>query len=142
MKRILLYFFIFTGIFSAAHAQDGPDDVGGKKQERVKALYVAYVTKQLNLTETEAQKFWPVHAEFQREIEAVNIDMPELERQQTMLNIKKKYQDRFTGILGSTRSNNFYRLHGEFTKKLVDEMRKRRQQNNNMPLRPGKRRNM
>ena len=139
MKRILLYFFLLTGSFSAAHAQEAPEDAG-KKQQRIEALYVAYVTKQLNLTETEAQKFWPVHAEFQKEIKAVDIDMPELDRQQAMLNIKKKYQDRFTGILGSARSNTFYMLHGEFTKKLVDQVRKRRQQENMNP-RPGKRRN-
>jgi hypothetical protein len=138
MKRFLLYLLLFTGSFTIARAQDAPED-GGKKQQRIEALYVAYVTKQLNLTEVEAQKFWPVHAQFNSEIKTVGMDLPELERQQTMLNIKKKYQERFTNILGSTRSNNFYRLDGEFRKKLVDEIRKRRQENN-MIQRPGKRR--
>ena len=139
MKKFLLYIFLLTGSFSVAHAQDGQED-GPKREQKIKALYVAYVTQQLNLTEAEAQKFWPIHAQFETEMKAVDIDMPELQRQQTLLDIKKKYQDRFTSVLGSARSNNFYRLDGEFRKKLVDEIRKRRQQNN-MNQRPGKRRN-
>lgn len=139
MKKFLLYFLLLTGNFTVAYAQDGADDAG-KKEQKIKALYVAYVTQQLNLTETEAQKFWPLHAQFETEMKSVSVDMPELEKQQASLNIKKKYQDRFTNILGNARSNNFYRLDGEFRRKLVDEIRKRRQQNG-MNQRQGKRRN-
>ncbi|MEO8771526.1 MAG: hypothetical protein ABI402_15630 [Ferruginibacter sp.] len=136
MKEFVLYILFLTGSFSVAHAQED----GGKKEQKIKALYVAYVTQQLNLSEAEAQKFWPIHAEFETEMKGVSIDMPELPRQQALLDIKKKYQDRFTNILGSARSNNFYRLDGEFRRKLIDEIRKRRQENN-MNMRPGKRRN-
>jgi hypothetical protein len=139
MKRILLYILILTCNFYVSHAQDGPE-VAGKK-ERIKALYVAYVTKELNLTEAEAQKFWPLHAQFDAEIRAVGVDMAELQRQQKILDIKVKYQDRFTNILGSTRSNTFFRVDNEFRRKLIDEMRKRRQQHNMNPTQPGKRQN-
>ena len=140
MKKILLYFLLFISSAAAVHAQEAPGDEANKAQ-KLRALYVAYVTQQLNLTETEAQKFWPVHAQFESEMKSVNIDMPELERQQAMLNIKKKYQDRFTGILGNAnRSNNFYKIDEGFRRKLIDEVRKRRQQNNMNPH-PGRRRN-
>lgn len=137
MKRFLLYIVILTCSISATKAQDGNEDPG-KKEQRIKALYAAYVTRELNLTETEAQKFWPVHQQFDAEVKAIGTDMDELERQQRVLDVKKKYQDRFTNILGGTRSNNFFRLDGEFRKKLVDEIRKRRQQNN-LNQRPRKR---
>ncbi|MBS1742574.1 MAG: hypothetical protein JST81_06010 [Bacteroidetes bacterium] len=140
MKRMLLYFLFFISCFSAAKAQENPGGDEANKEQKIKALYIAYITQQLNLTESEAQKFWPLHAQFESEIKSVDIDLPELDRQQAMLNIKKKYQDRFTTILGATRSNNFYKLHGEFTKKLVDEIRKRRKNNMNQQ-RPGRRRN-
>lgn len=138
MKRILLYILLLTGSISVAHAQEGPEDPG-KKAQNMKALYVAYVTQQLNLTETEAQKFWPLHAQFDAEIKSVSLDLPELERQQKNLDIKKKYLDRFANIIGSPRSNKFYKLKDEFTKKLVDHMRNRQQ--NNMNQRPGRRKN-
>ncbi len=130
MKRILLYFLFLTGIFSVAEAQEQTPTDGSNKEQKIRALYAAYITQQLNLTEAEAQKFWPVHAQFDADLKAVSLGIPELERQQAQLNIKKKYQDKFNSILGSNRSNNFYRIDGEFRKKLVDELRKRRQQNN------------
>lgn len=137
MKRFLLYILLLCSSFSIAHAQEGSEDPG--KKERVKALYVAYVTKELNLTEAEAQKFWPVHAQFDAEVKSVGIDMDELQRQQKILDIKVKYQDRFNNILGNARCNTFFRLDGEFRRRLIDQVRKNRQQNNMQ--RPGKRRN-
>lgn len=139
MKRFLLYFLIFTSSVSVSQAQDVAVE-GGKKEQKIKALYVAYVTQQLNLTETEAQKFWPIHAQFDAEVKSVGMELPELERQQATLNIKKKYQDRFSGILGNSRSNKFFGIDGEFRRKLIDEIRKRRQQNN-LNQRPNRRKN-
>ena len=139
MKRFLLYFLISTCGAGVSQAQDAAVD-GGKKEQKIQALYVAYVTQQLNLTETEAQKFWPVHAQFDAEVKSVGMDLPELERQQATLNIKKKYQDRFSGILGNNRSNRFFGIDGEFRRKLIDEIRKRRQQNN-FNERPNRRKN-
>ncbi len=138
MKRILLYILFIAGSTSIARAQNPDTEDADKKQRNVEAYYVAFVTQKLNLTEAEAQKFWPVHSQFQAEIKSVDLNLPELERQQAMLNVKKRYQDRFTAILGGNRSNTFYRLHGEFITRLI-EIRKKRQQNMNQRP-PGRRR--
>lgn len=138
MKQILL-FILMVGFFTGAYAQDQqPDDAKG--QQKIEALYVAYITKTLNLNEEEAQKFWPVHAQFDAELKSVKLELPELDRQQQQLNIKKKYQDRFSKILGNDRTNDFFRKDGEFRKKLVEQLRNKRQQNN-PNQRPFKRRN-
>lgn len=130
MKKILCILLLcLAQTFGFAQEGMKPGDTG-KKEQKIKALYVAYVTQKLNLSESEAQKFWPVHAQFDAELKQVSLDIPELERQQAILNVKKKYQDRFSGVLGTARTNDFYRLDGEFRKKLVEEMRKRRQENN------------
>jgi len=139
MKHILLFITLLTGSFSFAYAQ-GDDQEPGKRAEKIQALYVAYMTQQLNLNEEEAQKFWPLHKQFDTDIKAVDADLPELDRQQAILNIKKKYQDRFTKILGNNRTDAFFRKDMEFRKKLVDTIRNRRQQNN-MNQRPLKRNN-
>ena len=139
MKHILLFITLLTGSFSFAYAQgDEPDP--GKRAEKIQALYVAYMTQQLNLNEEEAQKFWPLHKQFDNELKSVDINMPELPRQQKILDIKKLYQDRFVKILGSGRTDAFFRKDTEFRKKLVDTMRNRRQQNN-MNQRPLRRNN-
>ena len=122
MKNLILSFLLFAGF--AAKAQPAND-----RQQKVEALYIAYITKELKLTEDDAQKFWPVHTQYDNEIKGLKLDDSELDRQQAVLNIKKKYQDRFTRILGAERTNDFFVKDGEFRKKLVERLKKMRQQN-------------
>lgn len=124
MKHVFTYIFLLLS--TAVFAQPGGD---GKKEQKVQALYVAYITQELKLTEDEAQKFWPVHGQYDNEMKSLQSEASELERQQAVLNIKKKYQDRFTKILGVQRTNDFYIKDGEFRKKLVERLRNMRQQN-------------
>lgn len=136
MKKLILILIAFLGSFSMAFAQNnGGDDL--TKQERIQALYVAYVTQELALTPEEAQKFWPLHTQFENELRAVSKALPELDKQQARLNIKKKYQDGFTKIVGISRCERFYSMGDAFRKKLVDRMQKQR----NNPQRQNMRRN-
>lgn len=125
MKHILLYISIFICSISLAQAQPDP----AKREEKIQALYIAYVTQQLKLTEDEAQKFWPVHAQYDNEIKSVRSDLTELDRQQAALNVKKKYQDKFIKILGADRANDFFKTDAEFRKKMIERLRKLRQGN-------------
>ena len=130
MKKYFIILAIFLGSFSLVKAQDEQPE----KPKDIKALYVAYVTQQLDLSPDEAQKFWPVHGQFETDMKAVKPDLPELDKQQAMLNIKKKYQDNFNRILGPNRCERFFRLQGEFRDKLI-KIRNHRQQQR--PLRRG-----
>jgi hypothetical protein len=141
MKRILLIVSLFFSGLGITFAQDQPGDEGNK-QQKIQALYIAYISKELKLTADEAQKFWPVHTEFYSEIRAVNPALPELEKKQASLNIAKRYQERFSKILGNNRSNDFFRIDEGFRVQLVERLHKLRQQNNpNNPRRPMMRRN-
>ncbi|MEO7307041.1 MAG: hypothetical protein ABIR78_01275 [Ferruginibacter sp.] len=132
MKKIILILSLLLGSLSMAFAQD--DQPGG--EGRIQALYVAYVTQQLKLTPEEAQKFWPLHTQFEAELKGVNKDLPELTKQQNRLDIKKKYQDGFSKIVGANRCEHFYRLGDEFRRKLLE----RRAQKNGNQQRPNMRR--
>lgn len=143
MKKLLLILFLFWGSIGVVNAQNDPPQQQppvdeAKQTEKLQALYVAYITKELNLTTDEAQKFWPVHTEFDKEIKAVKQDLPELDKQQAVLNIKKKYQERFTRIINADRTERFFRKDGEFRRKLIERLRKMRQ--NRPGPRPGLRR--
>ena len=133
MKKYLLIFAFLFGSISVVNAQDGQPDA--TKQRDIKALYVAYVTQQLQLTPEEAQKFWPVHTQFENDLNSVNKDLPELKKQQVVLDIKKKYEDNFNRILGTNRCERFFRMDGEFKRKLLDRINKQR----NDQLRPNQR---
>lgn len=127
MKYLILYFLLLIGFSTQAQSPNA------NREQKIEALYIAYITKELNLTEDEAQKFWPVHGQYDGEIRSLKMESAELERQQAILNIKKKYQDRFTTILGAERTNDFFVKDGEFRKKLIDRLKKMRQQNPNQP---------
>ncbi len=137
MKKILLITTIFMSSLFTASAQDDQAANENIRQEKIKALYVAYITQQLNLTEAEAQKFWPLHAQFEIDIKTVKPGLPELEKQQAVLNIKKKYQDNFNRILGPNRCERFFKMDGDFKRKLLDKIRKQRMDQQRPKIRRG-----
>ncbi len=133
MKKIILYIsVVFAAFTTSAQAVSEDVQVNQKKEEKIKALYIAYISQQLSLTPTEAEKFWPAHTQYEADLRAINKgEINELDRQQAVLNVKKKYQNNFNKIIGNERSNNFYRQDAEFRKKLVDRLKQMRQQSNN-----------
>lgn len=140
MKKYLLILTIFAGSLSTLWAQDFQPGNESSQQEKIKALYVAYVTQQLQLTPDEAQKFWPVHTQFENELRSVKPDLSELDKQQARLDIKKKYQENFNKILGANRCERFFRMDGEFKRKLLDRINKQRNDQPRQNQRPKLRR--
>ena len=136
MKKYLLILTLLLGSFSLAFAQENQAGDDQAKQDRIKALYVAYVSKQLDFTPEEAQKFWPVHTQFENELKAVRPALSELDKEQARLDIKKKYQDNFNKIIGANRCERFFKLDGEFKRKLMERVQRQR----NNPQRPKMRR--
>ncbi len=59
MKTKIIYPIVFLLISTLSFSQGFKE-----KKEKVKALKVAYITEQLDLTKEEAQKFWPIYNAF------------------------------------------------------------------------------
>ena len=128
MKKQSVSFCIFFLISIFALAQQDNSKVNrGDKKEKIKQLYVAYITEELTLNEEEAQKFWPIQLQYDKEIKTViKKEMPELEREENVLIIRKKYAAKFEKILGSKRTDLFFKKDREFRNKLIDHLRKKR----------------
>ena len=137
MKRLLLILTLFMGNYFVAFAQENQNDGELTRQKKIEALYVAYVTQQLQLTPEEAQKFWPVHTQFTAELKAINKNLAELDKQQARLDIKKRYQDNFNKILGTGRCDRFFLFVSEFRKKLLDKVKNNKRQNTWPKIRRG-----
>ena len=122
MKK--LYFILaFITLSGLARAQD--EQTPEKKLENIEALKVAFISKELDLTPDEAQKFWPVYNQYSKEIKATRIDNPDvLDRDEKILNLRKSYKDQFTKILGPQRVNNMYNAEGRFNQLLLKAMRR------------------
>lgn len=68
MKKIISVFIALALVSAMAYAQK-PEKKGDKEQwrEKARAEQVALITEELNLTEAEAQAFWPVYNEVQQQ---------------------------------------------------------------------------
>lgn len=68
MKKIISVFLTVALAGSVALAQNNKaDKKNGDWREKVRAEQVANITSQLDLTEAEAQSFWPVYNEVQKQ---------------------------------------------------------------------------
>ena len=137
MKKIILFFGIFTFVFLPGKAQD---DVGGNAQGgKIQALEIAYLTKQLDLTPDEAEKFWPVFNKYREEVKGVLTDKnikDDLDRQQRVLDIRKKYRNDFSRILNPERAQKVYGSEDRFRNLLKREwMQRLREKQDMKPLR-------
>jgi hypothetical protein len=131
MKKILLIIVIVLGASLVSVAQDGDGDKnnGG----RLEALKIAYLTKKLNLSTDEAQKFWPIYNQYMSEIKKTRIDAREnkegeIPTEEKLLNIRKKYNGEFNKALSSEKVNTFFKAEKEFGNVLQKELMERRMQ--------------
>ena len=128
MKKVYMVLsFICMGII--ANAQDAAPDVSEKKQQDIQALKAAFITKELDLTPDEAQKFWPVYNQYEKEITTVvkdNTNDDALDREEKVLNIRKKYKGQFSKVLGNQqRMNRLFNAEGKFRKVLIRALQQR-----------------
>lgn len=137
--RKLYFILAFISIAGFAKAQN--EQPSEKKQADIEALKVAFITKELELTPDEAQKFWPLYNQYSNELKNTKLDNPDvLDRDEKVLNLRKSYKEQFTKILGPQRVNNMYNAEGRFHQLLFKAMRKQNQLQNR-PVRPLQRRN-
>lgn len=98
-------------------------------QNRLQALAVAHLTRVLDLTPAEAEKFWPVYNKYNEEVKKAMRDSTQkdvLEKQQGILNIRKKYQKDFQKILSPDRAQKIYKVEMEFREMVRKELEERR----------------
>lgn len=124
MKKYLLLIITVLGTFSFVAAQSGRSD-------KIQALKAAFITQKLNLTSSEAEKFWPIYNKYDNEIRQVRINNKNgdvLDNEQKVLDIRKKYKPSFENILGPQRLNDLYRAEKDFRNLLIQRLKERRQQ--------------
>ncbi len=131
-KLSLSIIFALTGFFVMGQAE-GPAETN---QPKIEALKVAFISKELALTPEEAQRFWPVYNQYSKEF---NVSLREekdvLVREEKTLNLKKKYKDQFTNMLGPERTNRMFTAEVKFRQLLLKSMRNQQQRNRaNRPL--------
>ena len=78
MKNIFIS-FVFLCMIGFANAQTAKVDppAESQKMQNIEALKIAFISRQIQLTPDEAEKFWPVYNQYSNEIhvEKVTINL-------------------------------------------------------------------
>jgi len=144
MKTILFNFVLITSIsISLLHAQP-------ERFEKIEAYKTKFLTEELDLSPTEAQKFWPVYNSFHKKLKAIegispeerrqkmHIDIEKLsdeeleqdlqqefDRQKKLIQLRQDYYPQFKKTLGTRKAVLYYRAEHKFHRRLLRELGKR-----------------
>jgi hypothetical protein len=129
MKKFLLLICFITTV-SITVAQNG---------NRLEALKIAYITKRLDLSPEEAQKFWPIYNQYAEELkrarqDALRNNKSEIELDEELLNVRKKYNSQFSQAISPQKIDIFFKSEKEFGHFVQEEIKKRRQMKNQRNL--------
>jgi hypothetical protein len=130
MKKLyLIISFVF--ICTLANAQTEQPMDHEQRGQNIEALKIAFISKELNLTPQEAEKFWPLYNQYSTELKAAFKDNHNIiERDENVLNIRKRYNGQFIKIIGPERTNNLFGAELRFRQLLIKAMRRQERMQN------------
>jgi len=121
---------------------------GGDRQERIEQLKVAFITEKLDLSDQEAEKFWPVFNDFSAQRKATKKSIRDLKKKlefsytpndiislsdqiatldKKEIDLKNQLVKDVLPILGPAKTVKLAGLEEEFKKELLKKMKERRQ---------------
>jgi len=146
MKKLLLSLILLLFVTITVSAQDF-------NRDKIKALKAAHITNALDLTASEAEKFWPIYNEFDQKVhemktlktrtmarkvrlaggidnlsetEADTVLREFIEIDFNIANEKKKLHKNLTGIISSKKMIKLLRAEQSFNKELLKRLREKR----------------
>jgi hypothetical protein len=139
VKKGLLGLIMFLTMSTDLIAQDRREHY-----QHIEAIKVAFITKKLDLTTEEAQKFWPVYNNYQKELmglmrkrredrkktdidpnDKINLD---LSYESKMLELKKKYKKIYLKAIPAEKVLLLYHAEREFREHLIKQLNHRRKE--------------
>lgn len=150
MQTFKTIVFISCMLLSSLLFAQPPGDRMEDKKEKIEAMKVGFLTKRLDLTTEEAQKFWPVYNQFQSELENLrknrkkevkeakadfsDLSDKEVEKvvdneivfRQSELDVIKKYHSQFKQVLPIKKVAVLYRTEEDFKRELLQRLQDRR----------------
>jgi len=129
MNKYLLLLLTSFLLINFTYAQPNQRD------EKIEALRVAFISRQLQLSSEEAKGFWPVHDAYQKDIQKLMIEHrnkkgDEIELEEKLLEVRKRYKPEFLKSISEEKFNKFLRVERDFRDIIRKELEKRR---GNMP---------
>lgn len=125
MKRLSTFlFFLLT--LGGGMAQQAP-----AAEEKIESLRIAFLTRQLNLSTDEAQRFWPVYNSYTADAKKIQADLRtgklgQLDFEEKMVELRKSYKGQFTKAVGAEKFEKFLKADREWRDMVRRELERRR----------------
>jgi hypothetical protein len=147
MKAIIsIISILFVSISLQAQPGGSPDERMRPGMARVHAIKMGYLTDRLHLTPVQAASFWPVYDDYEGEMRDVRQTFRQkyrsgatdndaaanrfiddnLDFQEQMLAINRKYKDRMLKVISPQQLATLYEAERDFKKLLLQQLRERR----------------
>jgi hypothetical protein len=118
-----------------------PGQSQGRQQrptgEMIETMKIGFITQRLNLTPDEAQKFWPIYKIYSSEVRQVygvyRSNNNELQLDESLLNIRKRYSVEFLKAISPGKINDFFKAEKDFSSFVRKEMQRRQMQHRGFP---------
>lgn len=135
--KYLLNTVLCIGITSLCFAQNP------ERADRIKAVWIAYITQELPLSSEEATKFWPIYKEFKEkerslqrsarlnaiktasEAEQDAMIMNHFKAEEQLLALRKENYLKFKNVISSSKIIRLRELEKNFKKKVAEMIRER-----------------
>lgn len=130
MKPLLITLIFLLNIFTCI-AQEPP-----KAGVNVQGLKIAYITRELNLSTDEAQKFWPLYFGYFDDLKKARNESKDdvIAFDEKALVIKKRYFSDFKKVLTTDeRANKVFLVDRNFGAIIKKEIQNRQKLRNNLP---------
>lgn len=128
------------------HQPPGPQH-GTERLEKLESAKIAFITQRIDLSPREAEKFWPVYNQFQREMRGLlrerreemkaGKDMPANERidrqldlEGQILELKKRYTREFGKVISADKIVRLFQAEKDFKAELIKELQERKERRN------------
>ena len=146
-KYVLLALTIFQMISSPAQQDDqnGPATRDPRAREKIMAAHAAYITERLELTASEAEKFWPVYRQYHEDRRALRADLREARRKdmddkslleldltikQQELDLEKKYSEQLEKIISAEQILRLRQAEADFRRLMLRQIQHRQRRRN------------
>lgn len=139
-KNIFLISVIFCSLSAIAQEQPDENIRDPRAREKIRAAHAAYITERLELTSSEAEKFWPIYREYGEKRSALRQQLREnrsqgadeqtlldldLKIKQQELDLEKDYTQRLQKIISAEKLLKLRQAEGDFRKLLLRQIQQR-----------------
>jgi len=140
---LIFFLMFFTSILFSQENYN----IDSTRHDKVEQLKIAYITNELNLTSSEAEKFWPIYNEMNIKLKAnrkerkkINSELNDkidilkeedikkklnliFENESAEISIKKEYNSKISVIIGLKKSVKLLGLEQEFKRELLKRLK-------------------